>query len=794
MPYAVIYAKKQNTVFTQPGTAASSSNYGEIVEGSNKSLWKCKRNITNYIDFWSPISIASPVAPTRAALASDVGNEVEADDGSIWTGYIVSTTTTKKWINTNTTTDVSSDPCYIVGATCTVLGVQSTTCYDLGSGYIILECQNVTTTTYGWQFVRDRQLCSECPPSTAGSFGDQCYCESLDQVYEYQEDVEPVYEYYWEKITDGFKDLIRKDVVKFVDYNITKRTFDDDTANKLKGALDNEIKEPVLFVLKDDKHKTIYAAYIKNWAHDLKKKSVEWKVLDFRSVLNTDIQLELYLDDPSDNLKWQTILNTVFNSIDDTYPEVVFSYANDPETFNPDTTMIANLWGQRKTEEARKFIKIYLAYYGYYLNTWFDESLMKINIAVTKNTNTKKILLKDFIFEQSLQDTVTNQTIATIKDSEESESSVDEIDWIPATDDYYNSQSTNNKEEGIGKSDNFDSNDFFNPSGSHSSVSSPTRTYVKVSLISYVTDMINDTGKFLLFLPYHEYFDFSKSKIGVDRSFHGPEYTEARLSEVQVPNELIQVIHLGDKAPFKYLGDGWFFIDANGFTNLYGTVYNTYVLLAIKNGVSYTTAASIMTTYKLSVRVAIPELQDNVEIYEFGKTVDELSWYLKPNVEYVEGEVPPYGYAFKATNTYYPGEVRYWQLGQKPVTPKNLPKKIYFLGSDNEIYEDTIPEDKKIYPVKKKFFSESYLATAQYNAILELVNTRQNDNVIIVDNMVLNPILLADLGLYAMITVYDTNNDSKVIPISEITLSNKEVKVKLGFKKILLTEIIKDKL
>ncbi len=700
MPYAVIYAKKQNTVFTQPGTAASSSNYGDILEGSNRSLWECKRTlVTTYTEDWAEIP----------------------------------------------------DP----------------------------EALSVT--------------CNVCPPmGTSGSLGSICSCDGV--YYEYQEIASNSYNYYWEKIADGFKDLIIKDTVNFVDYNITKRTFDDDTANKLKGSLENEIKEPVLFVLKNDKHQTIYAAYIKNWAHDIKKKSVEWKVLDFRSVLNTDIQLELYLDDPSDNLKWQTILNTVFSNIDDTYPEVVFSYANDPESFNPDTTIIANLWGQRKTEEARKFIKIYLAYYGYYLNASFDESVMKINIAVTKNTNTKKILLKDFIFEQSLQDTATNQTVATIKESEDSESSANEIDWIPATEEYYNIQSASNKEEGTGKSDEFDSSDFFNPSGTHSSTSSATREYVRLNFIAALTTIVNDTGQFLLFLPNHEYFDFSKSEIGVDRSFYGPEYSEARLSEVQVPNELIQVTHLGEKAPFKYLGEGWFFIDTNGFTDLHGTVYNTYVLLAIKNEVSYATASAIMATYKLAVRAAIPDLQDDVEVYEFGKTVDELPWYLKPLVEYVEGEVPPYGYAFKATNTYYPGETRYWQLGQKPVTPKNLPKKTYFLGSDNEIYEDTIPEDKKIYPVKRKFYSESYLATAQYNAILELVNTRQNDNVIIVDNNVLNPVILADLGLYAMITVYDTNNDSKVIPISEITLSNKEVKVKLGFKKILLTEIIKDKL
>ena len=82
------------------------------------------------------------------------------------------------------------------------------------------------------------------------------------------------------------------------------------------------------------------------------------------------------------------------------------------------------------------------------------------------------------------------------------------------------------------------------------------------------------------------------------------------------------------------------------------------------------------------------------------------------------------------------------------------------------------------------------MAKAQFNAVWELVNSRYNENIIL-DNAN-SPIDLTDYGLYDMITVYDSNGDYKVLPVSEIRWSNKSYSVKLGFKKEKFTDIIKE--
>jgi hypothetical protein len=132
-----------------------------------------------------------------------------------------------------------------------------------------------------------------------------------------------------------------------------------------------------------------------------------------------------------------------------------------------------------------------------------------------------------------------------------------------------------------------------------------------------------------------------------------------------------------------------------------------------------------------------------------------------------------------------------------PPRPTDIATVYYYRDSENNIVQSDAAGDiaNRIYPVKAKIFESEYLADAQYDAVSELANARYVDNIIIDNNAVLDPIDLAAYPLYTKVDVYYDGKLYKTLPISEkITTADENgenTKVKLGFKKILLTEIIK---
>ncbi len=141
----------------------------------------------------------------------------------------------------------------------------------------------------------------------------------------------------------------------------------------------------------------------------------------------------------------------------------------------------------------------------------------------------------------------------------------------------------------------------------------------------------------------------------------------------------------------------------------------------------------------------------------------------------------------------------YYKLGNINYTKRpNLPERVYLLGKDNQIYDgyQSIPENQRIYPIISKMFEAKYLAEAQVNAVYELVNNRYIENIIITQDKINQPLDLAGLELYTMVRVYDDDGEYKDLPISEKTTTHNSketrTKIKLGFKKTLLTEIIKN--
>lgn len=86
--------------------------------------------------------------------------------------------------------------------------------------------------------------------------------------------------------------------------------------------------------------------------------------------------------------------------------------------------------------------------------------------------------------------------------------------------------------------------------------------------------------------------------------------------------------------------------------------------------------------------------------------------------------------------------------------------------------------------------------TLDNNAVYELANARYVDNIIIDNNKTIDPIDFSGYRLYTKVALYYDGKLFKTLPISEkiITLDGdgKNTKIKLGFKKILLTEVIKN--
>ncbi len=129
--------------------------------------------------------------------------------------------------------------------------------------------------------------------------------------------------------------------------------------------------------------------------------------------------------------------------------------------------------------------------------------------------------------------------------------------------------------------------------------------------------------------------------------------------------------------------------------------------------------------------------------------------------------------------------------------PSDIATKYYYRLATNEIAESTASGDilDRIYPVKCKVFEAEYLAEAQLNAVYELADARYVDNIIISANQLLDPINLTNLPLYTKIQIHYDGQLYKTLPVGEIITQvnrrGENTQIRLGFKKILFTEIVK---
>ena len=140
--------------------------------------------------------------------------------------------------------------------------------------------------------------------------------------------------------------------------------------------------------------------------------------------------------------------------------------------------------------------------------------------------------------------------------------------------------------------------------------------------------------------------------------------------------------------------------------------------------------------------------------------------------------------------------IEYYKKVGGELTPRpNLPKKIYALGRDNNVYEGNPPDEFIIVPTLTQYFESETLSDAQFNAIYFLMTNRWVENIILKDTLA--PIDVKSLTLFQKLKVYDRTGKSKILPVSEIMMTNEKTSichVKLGFKKTSFTEIIKNEI
>jgi len=627
--------------------------------------------------------------------------------------------------------------------------------------------------------------CITCPPTEVAAPSAVCTCYiGYQRYYRYSAET---YVYSWTKVQDGFPEIIHAGNLLDVIENVTRRVYDLDTSS-FEGLSEDLLDEPLIFVLKEEDDSIIYSGYVNSWSQD--DKLCKFKGIDFKKIFDTEIKLDFYADMSSVNLQVSTILTKVFDNFDSNQPPLSFTIPS----ITTDTAYISNLLGQVFTTNPLKFLKVYLATFGLFIFPMFNEVTKEIDVSIISNSETAIIRLDDFLFESQKTDTKTNKCIATIKKNDETENT-NLYKWLPSNQEYYDSKPSSMKSVQSGFT--IDANKFIVLTSSDAIISNISGYY-------YLEIRINNTNLqkiaawsgtgtpiYWFWIPYSDNFIFT-SRVSRDPN------SISRVG-VGILNPLSDVLFETAKYPgnpaggkdlylqehsYTDFGQGWF----EGYINNISLPTATYIRIriALKGNPPSGFLDSIIT----KTIIASPEVigsKDDFKTYT-SLNIQNQTWYLRPIVQIPDDGSMPYGYAVKTTNGY---TTKYWQLGQVPREIKPLPEKSYYLGKDNEIYDDYITPVNQIFPVQQKIVAEDFFYKAQFNAIYELVNSRFNENIIILDNEVLNPMQIEPLGLNATVTVYDKMNHTAILPVSEIEIKKGQKRVKLGFKKTLFTEVIK---
>lgn len=225
-------------------------------------------------------------------------------------------------------------------------------------------------------------------------------------------------------------------------------------------------------------------------------------------------------------------------------------------------------------------------------------------------------------------------------------------------------------------------------------------------------------------------------------------------------------------------------------TELFGSLQDTYKIVN-----AYSFLKGYLKYYEYNLNSKFDETTSSI-IFSFVKNNDSISINLRDFTHSLETNSNEINKTV-ATIKFEP--ISKDNSGNEVVNerPNTIATKYYYRTKDNQIVESDEYGDieNRIYPVFSKIFEQEYLADAQYDAIYELADARYVDNVILDNNSIIDPIDLSNYNLYTKFNLYYNNKFYKTLPLSEKSIkfdsSGKSTTIKLGFKKIYLTEIIK---
>lgn len=222
--------------------------------------------------------------------------------------------------------------------------------------------------------------------------------------------------------------------------------------------------------------------------------------------------------------------------------------------------------------------------------------------------------------------------------------------------------------------------------------------------------------------------------------------------------------------------------DTTDTTPLFGSLQGTYKIVN-----AYTFLKAYLKFYEYNIESSYDIVQKTI-VFDFVK-----------NSRVVQIGLNDFIYELTTTSSATNKAVATikFDTGSGNARPSSIATTYYYRTTDNNIVcSDAAGEIAgRVYPVITKIYESEYLADAQRDAIYELANSRYVDNVVIDNNNTVDPIDFDGYPLYTKVELYYGGHLYKTLPISEKTTkcdgNGTNIKIKLGFKKVLLTEIIK---
>lgn len=767
MYYAIIYGKKKDELNLSPPTIpATESNYGQTATGTYNSIWKSeRRTIIKTRKIWKKIEVPPAQEPSRNAKASDVGNHITAADGSIWTGKSQGGGGGGRvWVPTDPQEYSTVKGEAVLNQPCSIVGMKDSAPFGfitepgMPEQYPVYICTDMGLTTYSWEFVKIRKDCSVCPPPTNAdneTLGDECACGN--QVYRVVEQEYSTYEYYWKLVSNTFYFGVEQNaIIKIESFDITIRAYDNDTGSVV-GTNDEDISDPFMFELRNIQNEHIYSGFIKNWKY--KDGKINFNVIDFRTVLDTDILLDYSHGD--DDFRLFKIFEKVTTQISQNSKQLIYDF-NYPVD-EVDTRFIADYSDEYIIVNALSFLKVYLGYFNYVIDKEYNHETSSLIFTFRKQSEeVTEIKLEDFYHDKVKNDISTNQTLATIKfqtiyevDSEWQETT--QIAWETAA---IENKSTIMAEE-LPALDGYTKDHIIRlVKNVHFTTITESQYNALDNKLEHTIDIPSGQG------GESQPGLWNVQYVGDFPTIPPPNAIPIIMNDFNFPPTDGTSCNIDSDTVYAYYWINWEFNQEIAY------------LMYLVNCEGFIEVKCPIDAPSLSVINSLFDPKDYA--YDTGIKIQyrDSNGVGCGNFIYIK---------VHSTN------IKYYKKGGTVVVPRpnNLASKRYSLGLDNNIYDGFAPDNLTIYPIQTRIFEAETLSKAQIDAVYHLISNRWNENIIITDYKV--PIEISKLRILDIVRVYDENDVCKTLPISEKILrynkSNLTSQIKLGFKKELFTQI-----